>query len=472
MHTAVHLRPSPSLHRSSSPFSHPPVQLFLLGTAPCAAFHISPAHTSATTTAASSTTAAAPPAFPSRPKRARAAAARRTDSEVSHTSSASSPFTATAQTSRRSAVAAPASPQPLPSHNADNDHLSRSSPQAASSPPLPSVSVCTAARPQPDKTEGEDTHLLHSSATSTTAAVYDGVGSWSFEQGVDVAAFSRRMRDATAQALAANAELQPQQLLQAVWDTMDSDRQPGSSTACLLRIDCQAQQAELTAASVGDTGFLVLRRRVEGEQEQQAEQQDTTGSNSDCSPITSYSSALPPAVANTAAPAAPAAPAAYYVYYRSMQQLHWFNCPYQLGFAYLPPESTSSSSPSSSSSFSPASSSLSDSPPRSLTSTFDLPSAAVTTRLQLRSSDLIILASDGLFDNLDETEIVRIASSTAFPSLASQLLEQAYERSLDKRTDGPFAVAAKDNNIQWAGGRKDDITVIALRLDEAAEKSQ
>ena len=136
--------------------------------------------------------------------------------------------------------------------------------------PLFRVSVSSAARPHPDKTEGEDTHLLHSSSASTTAAIYDGVGSWSFEQEVDVAAFSQRMRAATADVLAASPDMEPQQLMQAVWEAMDRDRIPGSSTACLLRIACHGEQPELTAASVGDTGFLVLRRRVEGEKEEQA----------------------------------------------------------------------------------------------------------------------------------------------------------------------------------------------------------
>ena len=298
-----------------------------------------------------------------------------------------------------------------------------------------------ASRPHPAKKVGEDAHVVHTTDAVTTAAIYDGVGSWSFEQGIDVSAFSRRMADLTEAALKARMQ-PPDALLHAVWESVGKEDVVGSCTACIVQIDGteDEQTAVLRACTVGDSGFLVLRRLVDGEERVDAtdtrlQRDDAT---SEVSPITSYSALL----ANSATQ-----PPQYYVHYRSMQQLHYFNCPYQLGITAQSPPASSSSSPS---------------------SPFDLPSSALLTQLRLRASDVVVIASDGLFDNLDEVAILALAS----PSLsAEQLVTEGWERSLDKGSDGPFAVAAKDHGVMWGGGRKDDITVVVMHVQRNDDSS-
>lgn len=48
--------------------------------------------------------------------------------------------------------------------------------------------------------------------------------------------------------------------------------------------------------------------------------------------------------------------------------------------------------------------------------------------------------------------------------MCQKLVNRAYELSLDKSVDSPFARLAKENDIMWSGGMPDDITVIAARV--------
>ena len=55
--------------------------------------------------------------------------------------------------------------------------------------------------------------------------------------------------------------------------------------------------------------------------------------------------------------------------------------------------------------------------------------------------------------------------SVGMQRLADSMAQAARRHSLDRMRDGPFARLAKENDILWAaGGRPDDITVIAARL--------
>ena len=77
----------------------------------------------------------------------------------------------------------------------------------------------------------------------------------------------------------------------------------------------------------------------------------------------------------------------------------------------------------------------------------------------------MILASDGLFDNLDEMQILQLVDQqnranqhnidiVEVDSLANNLVNEAYEMSLKKDVDGPFATAAKEHNILWEGKKR------------------
>lgn len=91
----------------------------------------------------------------------------------------------------------------------------------------------------------------------------------------------------------------------------------------------------------------------------------------------------------------------------------------------------------------------------------------------------MIIATDGLFDNMNEETMLEIvhqwerhkdtrhgyASGTS-EALATNLVEKAMELSLDKDVDSPFATLAKENDILWSGGMPDDITVICMQVNQ------
>jgi hypothetical protein len=57
--------------------------------------------------------------------------------------------------------------------------------------------------------------------------------------------------------------------------------------------------------------------------------------------------------------------------------------------------------------------------------------------------------------------------------LALRLVTRARQQSLDSARDGPFARAAKDNDICWKhGGRPDDVTVLVAVLDAGSTPAQ
>ena len=73
--------------------------------------------------------------------------------------------------------------------------------------------------------------------------------------------------------------------------------------------------------------------------------------------------------------------------------------------------------------------------------------------------DIVLMATDGLWDNLNDAEVLRIINNSF--NTAEALLERAWAVSLDENADTPFginAVALGYDNL--AGGKPDDITVV------------
>jgi protein phosphatase PTC7 len=89
--------------------------------------------------------------------------------------------------------------------------------------------------------------------------------------------------------------------------------------------------------------------------------------------------------------------------------------------------------------------------------------------------DVVILATDGLFDNMDLDEIVKEVAAwergdkaQQVGALAEQLVQKARLLSLDKQRDSPFALLAKENDIMWGGGMPDDTTVVVARVTRSS----
>jgi protein phosphatase PTC7 len=147
--------------------------------------------------------------------------------------------------------------------------------------------------------------------------------------------------------------------------------------------------------------------------------------------------------------------------YRSKHQEKSFGCPYQLGHH---PNSAAADE-------------------------------AQLARQQLKQGDVVVLGSDGLFDNVSDGEVVELVmnmltsswekaskrkrakaleivkakeldeadmlSTCVSPSmLASSLAIEAYTASMDRKRNTPFSLSATEEfNMIFNGGKRDDITV-------------
>ncbi|XP_016951103.1 protein phosphatase PTC7 homolog fig [Drosophila biarmipes] len=133
------------------------------------------------------------------------------------------------------------------------------------------------------------------------------------------------------------------------------------------------------------------------------------------------------------------------VLHRSQEQTHDFNTPYQLTVA---PED------------------------RKESFYMDSPEMAVSTRYSLLPGDLVLLATDGLFDNLPESMLLKILNGLKergerdLLEGASQVVEKARELSLNASFQSPFALKAREHNVPYSGGGKpDDITLILASVE-------
>eukprot|EP00735_Rhodelphis_limneticus_P001698 TRINITY_DN12360_c0_g1::TRINITY_DN12360_c0_g1_i1::g.4915::m.4915 TRINITY_DN12360_c0_g1::TRINITY_DN12360_c0_g1_i1::g.4915 ORF type:complete len:308 (+),score=8.35,sp/Q9SUK9/P2C55_ARATH/36.40/2e-40,SpoIIE/PF07228.7/1.2e-07,PP2C_2/PF13672.1/1.6e-07,PP2C/PF00481.16/6.9,PP2C/PF00481.16/8e-05,FBA/PF04300.8/0.052 TRINITY_DN12360_c0_g1_i1:57-980(+) len=99
----------------------------------------------------------------------------------------------------------------------------------------------------------------------------------------------------------------------------------------------------------------------------------------------------------------------------------------------------------------------------------DVKKDAVTGRKLLQEGDVVILASDGLWDNLFDDEIIKIVaeySRNPVDDLANELAHNAYLATKDRNRVTPYSDAARKHNPQrdYNGGKADDIMVIAARI--------
>ena len=128
--------------------------------------------------------------------------------------------------------------------------------------------------------------------------------------------------------------------------------------------------------------------------------------------------------------------------FQTGEQQHYFNCPYQLGMG-------------------------SD----------DRPTDAEYYVLEdLEPDDTIVCATDGVWDNLYETEMLNILkpapssdSSTSAPLSCPELLARAISEAShlhgkDERFLSPFAVNAANHGLSFSGGKLDDVTVVVCRV--------
>ncbi|KAI9001993.1 phosphatase 2C-like domain-containing protein [Gaertneriomyces semiglobifer] len=129
--------------------------------------------------------------------------------------------------------------------------------------------------------------------------------------------------------------------------------------------------------------------------------------------------------------------------FRTEEQQHSFNFPYQLG-----------------------------------TGSRDTPNDAQIYKLKVEEGDIVILGSDGMFDNVfdeDIVDIVRSAVQSRKPTaidpqrITDGLLKRAREIAEDGRlVSSPFQSRAIQEGLYYQGGKMDDVTVLVgvVRLSE------
>lgn len=106
----------------------------------------------------------------------------------------------------------------------------------------------------------------------------------------------------------------------------------------------------------------------------------------------------------------------------------------------------------------------------------------------LENDDVIVVGTDGLWDNVSEKEILavienRIKSSSASSSSSSlgsnqaflnkkevdacakELTQKAFEHANDRSRTTPYSLAATEHfDMVYNGGKKDDITVLVCKI--------
>ena len=111
----------------------------------------------------------------------------------------------------------------------------------------------------------------------------------------------------------------------------------------------------------------------------------------------------------------------------------------------------------------------------------DAPRDAMLTTFPLEPGDVIVMGSDGLWDNLSEGEILAVVEQTlrstgyqrgmgaesreAAARASGAVVSAAYAASMDKRRTTPYSLAATENfDMVYSGGKKDDITAVVVNV--------
>ncbi|WBW74755.1 mitochondrial protein phosphatase Azr1 [Schizosaccharomyces osmophilus] len=96
---------------------------------------------------------------------------------------------------------------------------------------------------------------------------------------------------------------------------------------------------------------------------------------------------------------------------------------------------------------------------------------------QLQNGDLVILATDGVFDNLNSQSLLKVANHALSEystdknftkQLADSICDTAVTNSKNTRWYSPFSKAAKNYGIYYRGGKIDDTTVTCMLVQHAS----
>lgn len=308
-----------------------------------------------------------------------------------------------------------------------------------------------------DAINGGEDSLFHSRLNhNLTFGVCDGVGGWN-ESGIDPSIFSRSLTaylSAMAQRtflLHESDEIEPQDTLGQAFAAMRMDSVPAYGSATALAMNLSMATGMLRSAQLGDSTYVVLRDAKER--------------------------------------------------FVSAEQQHRFNMPYQLT---IPPTDDPMAKKEEDKEGAPfyrprpvddLSKSERDELRRQIEADdfadlsavgFDTPRDARVDSHQLQHNDVVVAATDGLFDNVRVDEIERLTerfqhgikkNSKASPldlfgGLAYSVAAQAVTNYIQPDLRSPFAERAKVAGHNFAGGKPDDVTVVLAWLKDSCFKAK
>ena len=277
---------------------------------------------------------------------------------------------------------------------------------------------------------GEDAFFLADNGRAWGVA--DGVGGWASVEGADSAAYSRTLMQYA---------LEHANRITAAADTADTT--PSKASSSLLQFLSSA------SSSTSSSSTATVPLRILDAAYTATAKHDIIGSTTAC--IVTYD------------------PSHHKLHYanlgdsgfllvhdnpqqapiRSIEKQHSFNCPYQLG-----------------------------------SQSGDRPSDAAVATHDVYDNDILVLATDGFFDNLHTHEIVNTcrqhtttskdATTTASVdanALAEQLCKEAYAAASDSKRDTPFSQYCRRYGKRHTGGKMDDISVVIVQFKVKPEES-
>lgn len=131
--------------------------------------------------------------------------------------------------------------------------------------------------------------------------------------------------------------------------------------------------------------------------------------------------------------------------YKTNEQQHYFNCPYQLSVV---PEKM-----------------------KRRGNIEDTAEKAFEAKIELKEGDLIVVGTDGLFDNVSHQKICSLTSTSEdLKEISKKILLEA-EKCAKGEEDTPFSINAKKHGYNYEGGKVDDITIIVCKIESQIQSN-
>jgi len=97
----------------------------------------------------------------------------------------------------------------------------------------------------------------------------------------------------------------------------------------------------------------------------------------------------------------------------------------------------------------------------------DTPEKSDMNRLDLQSGDVVLIATDGLWDNMPDSQIVEALRNVKAENLqatCNTIALIARRLSSDPSHASPFSKKASEHGLRMTGGKTDDITIVLLYI--------